>query len=363
MSSKRDYYEVLGVDKGASVSDIKKQYRKLALKFHPDRNNTADAAEHFKEISEAYAVLSDDSKRQLYDQHGHAGVDGRYSTEDIFSGARGNFDDIFGGAGGGEFDSLFEQMFGGGRRGAGRGGGARQGSNHLYKTTVTLEEVLHGKNIDIELQKQIACEACKGSGCREGTGRQTCQTCRGHGQVQRTRQMGFTSFITTMPCPQCKGQGFVITDPCSKCKGRGSHKGKKRIAFRIPPGVDDGDYTISGEGDEVPGGRNGDLIIRVRVKEHQLFEREGKNIHMRLSVSMVDAALGTVLDVPTLDGKERVRINSGSQPNEVIKIRGKGVSHVRSRGKGDMFVHLAITVPKKLNRRQKQLLEEFQNAG
>ena len=354
MSAKRDYYEVLGIDRNASSSDIKKQYRKLALKFHPDRNSTADAAEHFKEISEAYAILSDDTKRQLYDQHGHAGVDGKYSTEDIFSGARGNFDDIFGGGGG--FDSLFEQMFGG-RRG---GSSQRQGSDRLYETTITLEEVLHGKQVEINIQKQIICESCMGSGCSKGTDRTVCHPCGGSGQMQQSRRMGFASFVTMSPCRECRGQGFVIASPCKECKGRGTYKDKKAIGFRIPPGADNGDYKIPGEGDEVPDGNNGDLIVRVRVKQHDLFERDGKDIHMGLSVSMVDAALGLTMTVPTLDGKERINIDSGSQPNDIIKIKGKGVSHIRSRGKGDMFVHLKILVPKKLNRKQRQLLEEFQ---
>ncbi len=357
MSAKRDYYEVLGVDKNASTSDIKKQYRKLALKFHPDRNNTTDAAEHFKEISEAYAVLSDETKRQLYDQHGHAGVDGKYSTEDIFSGARGNFDDVFGGSG---FDSLFEQMFGGQRGGGGGGPSQRQGADRLYETTVTLEDVLHGTPVEINIQKQIICKTCMGSGCREGTKKIVCHPCGGRGQVQRSRRMGFASFVTMSPCRECRGQGFMIESPCKECKGRGTYKAKKEIGFRIPPGVVDGDYTISGEGDEVPDGHNGDLIVRVRVKKHELFERDGKDIHMSLPISMVDAALGLTMTVPTLDGKERINIDSGSQPDDIIKIRGKGVSHIRSRGKGDMFVHLQVDIPKKLNRKQRQLLEEFQ---
>lgn len=362
MSSKRDYYEVLGVAKDAPADEIKRQYRKLALKFHPDRNSTAEAAEHFKEISEAYAVLSDGSKRQLYDRAGHAGVDGQYSTEDIFGGARGNFDEIFGRDGGG-FESIFEQIFGGRGRGGGGFGRQRAGADRLIETSVTLEEVLHGKNLEIEVQKRIACGECSGTGCRPGTGRKTCSACGGQGQIRKTRQMGFASFVTAMPCSACGGQGMAIENPCGKCKGNGSRKGKKRIAFKMPPGVDDGDYTIQGEGDEVPGGRNGDLIVRVRVMKHRLFERDGKDIHMRLHVPMVDAALGCTMKVPTLDGMETVRIDPGSQPNETIKLRGKGVSHVRSRGKGDMLVHLAVEIPKKLNRTQRRLLEEFQKEG
>lgn len=359
MSTKRDYYEVLGVDKNASADSIKKQYRKLALKFHPDRNSTAEAPEHFKEISEAYAVLSDDSKRALYDRHGHAGVDDRYSTEDIFAGARGNFDDAFGGGSG--FESIFESIFGGRGRGAG-GFGEQRGSNLLYETTLTLEDVLHGKRIDIDVSKRITCDECRGSGCKPGTGRRVCDACRGQGHIKQQRNMGFASFVTAIPCSACGGHGQVIDTPCGRCKGRGSRKGKKSISFKIPPGVDDGDYTLGGEGDEVPGGINGDLIVRVRIKEHDLFKRDGKNLHIELPISMMEAALGCTIKVPTLDGRETVKIDSGSQPGTVIKIKGRGVSHLGSRrgGKGDLLVHLAVVIPKKLNREQKRLLEELQ---
>lgn len=361
MSSKRDYYEVLGLDKKSSPDEIKKQYRKLALKFHPDRNSTSDAAEHFKEISEAYAVLSDESKRQLYDQYGHEGVDGRYSTEDIFSGAKGSFDEVFGGRGSG-FESLFAQVFGGRGSSHGAGFGSQRGADRLVETTINLEDVLHGVTIDVEVTKRIACKECGGSGCRQGGRKETCEQCRGHGIVGQTQRMGFASVFTEAPCRACSATGVVISNPCGKCKGRGNHKGKKQISFKIPPGVDNGDYTLQGEGDEVPGGDNGDLIIRVHVKKHELFEREGRDLHMRLPVSMIDAALGCMIKIPTLDGNEHVKIDSGSQPNDVIKVRGKGVSHIRSRGKGDLFVHLAVLVPKKLNKTQKKLLEEFQQA-
>lgn len=358
MSAKRDYYEVLGVDRKASADDIKKQYRKLALKFHPDRNSTSEATEHFKEISEAYAVLSDESKRGLYDQHGHAGVDGRYSTEDIFAGARGNFDDVFGGGSG--FESIFESIFGG--RGRSSNFGEQRGSDLLYETSVTLEDVLHGKRINVDIPKRITCEECAGSGCRPGTSKRVCDACRGQGHIKQQRNMGFASFVTAMPCSACRGQGRMIDSPCGKCKGRGNKKGKKPISFKIPPGVDDGDYTIEGEGDEIPGGVNGNLIVRVRVREHDLFKRDGKDLHIRLPVSMVDAALGCTVKVPTLDGRETVKIDSGSQPDTTIKIKGRGVSHVGARrgGKGDMYVHLAVVIPKKLNREQKRLLEDFQ---
>ena len=355
MSAKRDYYEVLGVSKTFSTDEIKKQYRKLALKFHPDRNNSSDAPEHFKEISEAYAVLSNTEKRQLYDQHGHAGVDGRYSSDDIFQGARGDFSDIFGRSGSG-FDSIFESIFGR----SGSGFGQQRGSDILYETSVTLEDVLNGKKIEIDLQKQIQCDICHGSGCKPGTNKKTCSTCNGQGQVRQTRNMGFASFVTAAPCPTCRGQGSIIETPCRDCKGQGKKKGLKKVTFEIPPGIDSGDYTVPEEGNEVPGGSNGDLIVRVRVQPHSKFNRDEKDIFYDHDISMVDAALGCEIIVPTLEGTEKIKVNSGSQPNTIIKLKGKGVPHINSRGKGDQFVRIVVNVPKKLNKHQKNLLDEFQ---
>ena len=359
MAAKRDYYEVLGVSKTSSPDEIKKQYRKLALKFHPDRNKSSEAAEHFKEISEAYAVLSDAEKKQLYDQHGHAGVDGRYSSEDIFRGARGDFSDIFG-QGGGGFESIFESIFG---RGGGFGFGQQRGSDILYETSVTLEDVLHGKKMDIELQKQIQCDICDGTGCKPGTNKKTCSTCNGQGQVRQSRNMGFASFVTAAPCSVCRGQGAIIETPCNDCKGQGKKKGTKQVTFEIPPGVDSGDYTVPNEGNEVPDGANGDLIVRVRVQPHSKFNRDGKDIFYDQDVSMVDAALGCEIVVPTLEGTEKIKVDSGSQPNTIIKLKGKGVPHINSRGKGDQYVRIVVNIPKKLNKHQKNLLDEFQKSS
>ena len=362
MSAKRDYYEVLGVSKSSSAGEIKQQYRKLALKFHPDRNKSAEAGEHFKEISEAYAVLSDTEKRQIYDQHGHAGVDGKYSSEDIFQGARGDFSDIFGRGGGGGFDSIFESIFG---RGGGRGFGFNQqrGSDLLFETSVTLEDVLHGKKMEIDLQKQIQCDICHGSGCKSGTEKKTCSACNGQGQVRQTRNMGFASFVTAAPCSACRGQGSIIETPCKECKGQGMKKGSKTVTFEIPPGIDSGDYTVPNEGNEIPDGNNGDLIVRVRVQPHSQFKRDGKDIFYDHDVSMVDAALGCEVIVPTLEGTEKIKVDSGSQPNTIIKLKGKGVSHINSRGKGDQYVRIVVNIPKKLNKHQKNLLDEFRKSN
>ena len=349
MSAKRDYYEVLGVSKSTSPDEIKQQYRKLALKFHPDRNKSSEAPEHFKEISEAYGVLSDPEKKQVYDQYGHAGVGDRYTNEDIFQGARG-----------GGFESIFESIFG---RGGGFGFEQQHGSDILYETSVTLEDVLDGKKIEIDLQKQIQCANCHGSGCKPGTNKITCSTCNGQGQVRQSRNMGFASFVTATPCPTCRGQGSMIETPCGDCKGQGKKKGTKKVTFQIPSGIDSGDYTVPGEGNESPNGANGDLIVRVRVQPHHLFNRDGKDIFYDQDVSMIDATLGCDIVVPTLKGTEKIKVASGSQPNTIIKLKGKGVSHINSRGTGDQFVRIVVNIPTKLSKDQKNLLNEFQKIG
>ncbi len=349
MAAKRDYYEVLGVSKTSSPDEIKNQYRKLALKFHPDRNQSSDAAEHFKEISEAYAVLSDSEKKQTYDQYGHDGVDGRYSSDDIFGR----------GGGGGGFNDIFESIFG-------RGGGGftqqrQRGSDILYQTTVTLDDVLNGKKMEINLQKQIQCDNCNGSGCKPGTNKKTCTSCNGQGEVRQTRNMGFASFVTSAPCPSCRGQGSMIETPCSNCKGQGRVKGTKKVDFEIPPGIDTGDYIVSNEGNEIPDGINGDLVIRVKIQPHSYFKRDGKDIFYDQDVSMIDAALGCELMVPTLHGEEKIKEDSGSQPNTIIKLKGKGFSHNNTREKGDQNVRVVVNNPKKLNKQQKKLLNEFKD--
>ena len=349
MAAKRDYYEVLGVSKSTSPDEIKQQYRKLALKFHPDRNKSSEAPEHFKEISEAYGVLSDPEKKQVYDQYGHAGVGDRYTNEDIFQGARG-----------GGFESIFESIFG---RGGGFGFEQQHGSDILYETSVTLEDVLDGKKIEIDLQKQIQCVNCHGSGCKPGTNKITCSTCNGQGQVRQSRNMGFASFVTATPCPTCRGQGSMIETPCGDCKGQGKKKGTKKVTFQIPPGIDSGDYTVTGEGNESPNGTNGDLIVRVRVQPHHLFNRDGKDIFYDQDVSMIDATLGCDIVVPTLKGTEKIKVASGSQPNTIMKLKGKGVPHINSRGTGDQFVRIVVNIPTKLSKDQKNLLNEFQKKG
>jgi len=359
MTAKRDYYEVLGISKTTPINEIKSQYRKLALKFHPDRNKSKEATEHFKEISEAYAVISDPEKRKIYDQYGHAGVDGRYSTDDIFQGASANFSDIFGRSGGG-FDSIFESIFG---RGGGFGARQQRGSDLLYETSITLEDVLSGKKMEIYLKKNIECNLCNGSGCKPGTSQKTCNSCNGQGQVRKSRSMGFASFVTVEPCSSCRGKGSIIETPCIECKGTGKKKGTKKIEFDIPPGIDNGDYTIPNEGDEIPDGINGDLIVRIRVLSHQNFKRDGGDIFYDQNISMIDAALGREVTVPILNGTEKIKIDSGSQPNTIIKLKGKGLPRMNSRGRGDQYVRVVVNIPKKLSKHQKNLLKEIQNSS
>jgi len=351
MSAKRDYYEVLGISKDTQINEIKSQYRKLALKFHPDRNKSSEAAEHFKEISEAYAVLSDTKKRQLYDQHGHAGVDGRYSTEDIFRGAGFNFDDV---------GSIFENLFGG--RGQGFGGFGRQrGSDLLHETFVSLEDVLNGKRMDLDLQKNVDCHECNGSGCFPGSSKTKCSDCDGQLQVRISRNMGFSTFVTVQPCRKCSGQGMMIEKPCKKCK-LGKVKGTKHISFELPAGIDYGDYVISGEGESIPGGVSGDLIIRVNVQPHPKFKRDGRDIFYDTQLSMTDASLGKNLEVPTLEGFSKITVEPGSQPNTIIKLKGKGLQGRGFRGRGDQYVRLVVNIPKKLSKHQKDLLKELEDS-
>jgi molecular chaperone DnaJ len=363
MSTKRDYYEVLGVSKNSAQDEIKAQYRKLALKFHPDKNKSPDSAEHFKEISEAYAVLSDPEKRKIFDAYGHSGVDGKYSTEDIFQGSKGNFEDIFGGG----FDSVFESIFGrgGGFRFGGfdfGGSGRERGSDLMYETTLTLEESLRGKQEEIELPRLINCDICNGSGCAPGTSMRTCSVCNGQGQIRTSRSSGFSTFVTVQPCNTCRGQGKIIERPCSKCKGIGKQKGTRKFSFTIPAGVEDGEYRIQGEGESIQNGMNGDLIVRIRVKPHDKFKRDGADIFYDANISMIDATLGRTIMVETLEGTEKLEVESGSQPNTIIKLKGKGLPRQSGRGRGDEYVRLVINIPTKLDKQQRKLLEELKDS-
>jgi molecular chaperone DnaJ len=368
--SKRDYYEVLGVPKAAKTDDIKSAYRKLALQYHPDRNKSAGAEERFKEISEAYAVLSDEEKRKRYDTYGHVG------TEDAFRGSEANFDEVFKDIGFGGFRDIFEQIFGGRGGFGGIGGGGdpfgfgfnfgggarRKGRDVLYDVDLSLEEVLKGRKDEIELPKLEKCSNCSGSGAAPGTKRRKCSVCNGQGQTRRVySQNRFSTFVSLEPCQTCRGQGEIIDKPCTFCNGTGKIRKNKKIKLEIPAGVEDGmTLQLRGEGEPTETGSPGDLLIRVHVKPHSQFVRlEDGNLLHNLNLHYTDLALGTELRVPTLDGSEKVKIPAGTQPNTILKIKGKGLPHYGNYSKGDQLVRVNIKVPTSLNEVQKSLLKEL----
>ncbi len=353
MSAKRDYYEVLGVAKDAGASEIKSQYRKLALKFHPDRNKSEDAGEHFKEISEAYAVLSDEKKRSMYDAHGHAGIDEKYSAEDIFGGAGFSM----GGGGFGMGGSIFETLFG--SSGFGGSGPGRQGRDMLYDLELTYSDILHGKDVEIDIQKDVACSGCGGNG---GT-RKQCSACGGSGRIRQSRQSGFASFVTMYPCRECGGAGDTITDRCKKCSGSGKQGGVHHISRKIPPGITEGDYAVSGEGEYVPGGQNGDLILRIRILDTQGFTRDGADLICEKRISVTDAILGCKIEVPMIEGAKTVNVPSGSQFGDVITISRHGLPSDSWRGRGDILVRLLVDIPRKLSKEQKRMVEKLRDSS
>ncbi len=352
--AKRDYYEILGVPKNASDDEIKKAYRKLAMKHHPDRNqgDAAKAAEEkFKEAKEAYEMLSDPQKKAAYDQYGHAGVDPNRGTG---SGAEGfgGFAEAFG--------DIFGDVFGGSGRGAGRGQGGRQvyrGGDLSYAMEITLEEAATGKNAEIRIPTWDNCSTCGGTGAKPGTKVVTCTTCHGHGQVQM--RQGFFSVQQT--CPQCKGTGKLIPEPCSACMGVGKTKTNKTLEVKIPAGIDDS-MRIRSTGNGEPGtngGPAGDLYIEIRLKKHAIFERDGDDLHCSVPISFVTAALGGEIEIPTLVGKAAIDIPDGTQAGKQFRLRGKGLKGVRSNSAGDLYCHVSIETPVKLTEHQRKLLKEL----
>jgi molecular chaperone DnaJ len=363
MATKRDYYEILGVDKKASADEIKTAYRKLAMQYHPDKNKAPDAEEKFKEMSEAYGVLSDQSKRQQYDQFGHAGIDQRYSQEDIFKGAAPDIEDIlrgFGGGGGfgrGGGGSIFDIFFGGGEQRE----GPRRGSDILYELSIDFEDAATGKTIDIEIPRTENCDVCKGSGAKPGTSDKTCPTCRGAGQVSRAQNTPFGRFMTTSTCGTCRGAGRVIDTPCTTCHGTGKVQKRRKLEVKIPAGVDNGSrLRVPGEGEAGnKGGPQGDLYVDIYVKPHNIFTRQEDDIIMEATVSFTQATLGDEIIVPTLDGKAKMKIPPGTQNGHVFRLKARGFPSLHSSGKGDQLVRIKIDVPTRLTERQKQLLHEF----
>jgi molecular chaperone DnaJ len=349
--SKRDYYEILGVARDASETDIKKSYRRVAMKFHPDRNPGDKTAEDkFKEANEAYEVLSDTQKRSAYDQFGHAAVDGSGGGQAGGFGAGGaSFSDIFG--------DVFGDIFGGGGGGRTRGGPQR-GSDLRYTLEIALEEAVKGTTAKIRVPTLVTCGECTGSGAKKGSSPVTCTTCAGVGQVRM--QQGFFSVQQT--CPNCRGKGKMIADPCGKCYGRGVVEETKTLSVKVPPGVDTGDrIRLAGEGEAGPdGGPAGDLYVQVSVREHPIFERDGKHLYCEVPISFVDAALGGELEVPTLEGRVKLKIPPETQTGKLFRLRGKGVSPVRGGGPGDLLCRTVVETPVNLTKRQKELLKELQ---
>ena len=352
--AKRDFYEILGVPKNASDEEIKKAYRKLAMKHHPDRNQgeTSKAAEvKFKEAKEAYEMLSDPQKRAAYDQHGHAGVDPNMRGGPGAEGF-GGFAEAFG--------DIFGDVFGGGRRGHGGGRQVYRGSDLSYAMEVTLEEAANGKDAQIRIPSWDDCETCHGTGAKPGTKPITCTTCHGAGAVQM--RQGFFSVQQT--CPQCQGKGKIIPQPCTSCHGQGKIKKQKTLEVKIPAGIDDG-MRIRSTGNGEPGtngGPPGDLYIEIRLKKHDIFERDGDDLHCQVPLSFTTAALGGEIEVPTLAGKAAIDIPEGTQAGKQFRLRGKGIKGVRSSYPGDLYCHVSIETPVKLTEHQRKLLKDLEES-
>jgi molecular chaperone DnaJ len=348
MTTKRDYYEILGVDRNADGNEIKAKYRKLALKHHPDRNpGDKDAEEKFKEAAEAYEVLRDTEKRKIYDQFGHEGLQGTG-----FSGF-GGFEDIFS-----SFGDIFDDFFGfGGRRSR---TAARRGSDLRYDLTISFMDAARGVEKEIDIEKLETCPTCGGDGCAAGTSPEDCRYCGGTGQISRTQ--GFFSIRTT--CPQCRGQGRSIAHPCNECRGIGQVERAKRVSVRLPAGVDTGSrLRLTGEGETgTHGGPPGDLYVFVRVTPHEFFRRDENNIVCQIPISIVQAALGDTIEVPTLNGTKPLEIPKGTQPGDILRFKGEGIPFLRGRGKGDQIIQVLVKTPTHLNKKQENLLREFAKA-
>ncbi|WP_202711164.1 molecular chaperone DnaJ [Sporosalibacterium faouarense] len=353
--SKRDYYEILGVDKNASEDELKRAYRKLAKKYHPDLNPDDEEAEQkFKEANEAYEVLRDADKRAKYDRFGHEGVNGQ--------GGFGGFGQNFGGGGFGDiFDDIFD-MFGGGFSGGGRRkSGPKKGADLKYRVHIEFEEAAFGVEKEIKVKRTEDCSTCNGSGAKPGTNKSTCDKCSGTGEVKYAQQTPFGQFVRVGTCDKCNGTGEIIEEPCAKCHGTGKEQKVKKIKVKIPAGVDTGSVIpLRGEGEPgEKGGPRGDLYIYIEVKPHEIFDRDGNNIICEFSISFAQAALGAEVQVPTLEGKVKYDIPAGTQSGTVFRLKNKGITNIRGYGKGDQYVKINVVVPEKLNDKQKELLREF----
>ncbi len=342
--AKRDYYEVLGVERSATEKDLKRAYRKVAAKYHPDRNpDNEEAEEKFKEASEAYEILSDSEKRAAYDNYGHAAFE-----QGGQGGGGAGFGDIFG--------DVFGDIFGGGRRQR----GPQPGRDLQYNMELTLEEAIHGVKKTIKIPSEEECKVCDGTGSADGAKPETCGTCHGQGQVRMQQGM----FAVQQACPTCRGRGTIIKNPCKSCYGSGKKEVEKSLSVNIPAGVDTGSRVrLSGEGEPSPnGGRQGDLIVMVHVRSHKIFERDGRNLYCDVPVSMVDAALGGEMEVPTIDGRVKLKIPAETQSGKMFRLRGKGVPDIRGGAAGDLLCRVQVETPVKLSKRQIELLEELRGS-
>jgi molecular chaperone DnaJ len=346
MAIKRDYYEVLGIPRGASAEDIKKAFRKLAFEYHPDRNPNDGAADKFKEVNEAYEVLSDADKRAAYDRFGHA------SADNMFGRGFEGFD--FGG-----FGDIFDAFFGGGT--ATQRQGPRRGDDLRFNISVSFEEAALGCATEIDVSRTEVCATCHGKRARPGSKPERCPECGGTGQVRRVQRSIFGQFINTSPCNQCHGEGTIITEVCPDCRGAGTQKQKRHISVMVPAGVDDENVIrLSGEGDAGSrGGSAGNLYVAIKVRQHEYFTREGNNIVYEMPVNFAQAALGTEVEVPTLYGPTKVKVPSGSQTGRVFRLKDKGIPHLRGGGRGDQMVVLRVMTPESLSKEQRKLFEEL----
>lgn len=348
MNAKRDYYEVLGLPRNASEDDLKKAFRRLARQYHPDVNKDADAENKFKEANEAYEVLSDPQRRAAYDQFGHRGAGNGFNQ----SGYEG-----FGGLG-----DLFETFFGGAGASTSTRRATERGADLRYDLTLTFEEAVFGAEKEIEIPRQETCSTCRGSGAKAGTTPQRCPACGGSGELRRTQQSIFGQFVNVVPCDRCRGEGRIITEPCYDCKGTGRVRDVRKLAVKVPAGIDDDNrLRITGEGEA--GQRNaprGNLYVVFHIKKHETFERDGKDIHLTLPLSFTQAALGDELEVPTVDGPVQLKIPAGTQSGRRFRLRGKGVPILEGNGRGDQFVDVVVVTPTELTSRERELFKELQ---
>ncbi len=358
MASKKDYYEILGVGRNASADEIKKAYRQLAIKFHPDKNpNDPAAEERFKEGAEAYEVLSNPDKKARYDQYGHQGMGGNggfsgggMNMEDIFS----QFGDVFSGSG-------FEGFFGGGSRG---GRTVRQGSNLRIKLKLSLEEAANGVEKKIKVKRNVTCKTCHGTGAKSSAGLQTCGNCNGTGQVRKVSNTILGQMVTSSTCPLCQGEGKIVKDKCTTCHGEGTTPEEEVISIKIPGGVQDGmQLSMGGKGNMPPrGGVAGDLIILIEEEEHPFLKREGSNVIYDLYISFVDASLGTSVEVPTIDGKVKIKVDPGTQSGKILRLKDKGIKELNSYQKGDQIIYINVWTPKQLSSQEREALEQLRHS-